>query len=153
VGGESTITGKELSKIMEEEYQIVYTDQPAWGIIGQGISDYNTQQAGDDQGRNLCFVLRGPDQEVVGGVIGATHWNWLYINLMWIKDEFRGRGYGHRLLALAEEEARNRGATHAYLDTFSFQAPGFYQKYGYEVFGELSDFPVGHQRFYLKKQL
>jgi GNAT superfamily N-acetyltransferase len=118
-----------------------------------GISDFNTEQAGDDNGQNLCFVLQTPDKDVVGGVIGATHWDWFYINLMWIKEELRGHGYGHRLLTLAEDEARNRGAKHAYLDTFSFQALGFYENYGYAVFGELDDFPTGHQRYYLKKQL
>jgi len=65
----------------------------------------------------------------------------------------RGRGYGHRLLTLAEEEGRKRGAEHAYLDTFSFQAPDFYKQHGYHVFGELSDFPQGHRRYYLTKQL
>lgn len=138
---------------MDEEYQIVYVDNPAWEIIGGGITEYNTQQAGDDQGKNLCFVLRSPDQEIVGGVIGATYWDWLYINLMWIKEELRGRGYGQQLLRLAEEEGRKRGATQVYLDTFSFQAPGFYEKYGYEVFGELRDFPPGHQRYFLTKRL
>ena len=138
---------------MDEEYQIVYIDQPPWEIIGGGIADYNTQQAGDDEGKNLCFVLRSPDQEIIGGVIGATYWNWLYINLMWIKEEFRGRGFGHQLLTLAEQEARQRGAEYAYLDTFSFQAPDFYKKHGYEVFGELNDFPPGHRRYFLSKQL
>jgi hypothetical protein len=42
---------------------------------------------------------------------------------------------------------------HAYLDTFSFQAPDFYKKLGYEVFGELQDFPHGHQRYFMKKRL
>jgi ribosomal protein S18 acetylase RimI-like enzyme len=138
---------------MDEEYRIAALDQPEWGVIGGGISAYNTQQAGDDNGKNLCFVLRNSNEEVVGGVISATHWDWFYINLMWIKEELRGRGYGGRLLALAEEEARRRGAKNAYLDTFSFQAPGFYKKYGYQVFGELQDFPTGHQRYYMKKQL
>ena len=138
---------------MDEGYQIVYIEQPAWEIIGGGIAHYNTQQAGDDEGKNLCFVLRSPDQEIVGGVIGATYWNWLYINLMWIKEEFRGRGFGHQLLTLAEQEALQRGAEYAYLDTFSFQAPDFYKKHGYEVFGELKDFPPGHQRYFLSKQL
>jgi len=138
---------------MEEKYEIVYIDEPAWEIIGGGITDYNTQQAGDDQGKNLCFVLRSPDQEIVGGVIGATYWDWLYINLMWIKDELRGHGYGEQLLMLAEEEGRKRGPRQVYLDTFSFQAPGFYKKYGYEVFGELHDFPPGYQRYFLTKHL
>ncbi|NTU64122.1 MAG: GNAT family N-acetyltransferase [Chloroflexi bacterium] len=76
-----------------------------------------------------------------------------YIDLLWLKEELRGRGYGHRLLMLAEDEARQRGATHAYMDTFSFQAPDFYQRHGYQVFGELKDFPHGHQRYFLTKQL
>jgi len=134
-------------------YRITAEEQPEWSIIGGGISEFNTQQAGDDNGKNLCFVLRGPDDAVVGGIIGATHWNWLYINLMWIREDVRGQGYGGQLLALAEGEGRKRGAKHAYLDTFSFQAPGFYKKYGYQVFGELTDFPGEHQRYYLKKDL
>jgi ribosomal protein S18 acetylase RimI-like enzyme len=138
---------------MDEEYQIVYADEPAWDIIGGGINNFNSQQAGDDKGRRLCFVLKGPDGSVAGGVIGATYWDWLSIDLMWIKEELRGRGYGHRLLALAEDEGRQRGAKHAHLDTFSFQAPDFYKRYGYQVFGELPGYPAGHRRYYLTKEL
>jgi GNAT superfamily N-acetyltransferase len=138
---------------MDEEYTIAYLEEPAWGVIGPGIHNYNIEQAGEDHGQQLCFVLRAPDETIVGGVIGATHWDWLHLDLMWVKEELRGRGYGHRLLTLAEEEARRRGAKNAYLDTFSFQAPEFYQQHGYRVFGQLDDFPVGHQRYYLKKQL
>lgn len=138
---------------MKEEYEIVYLEDPAWGVIGGGISEFNTQQAGDDAGKNLCFVVRNPGGEVVGGVIGATYWDWLYVNLMWVREDLRGSGYGRRLLALAEDEARKRGAKNSYLDTFSFQAPDFYKKYGYRVFGELPDFPAGHQRLFLTKKL
>jgi GNAT superfamily N-acetyltransferase len=138
---------------MEKEFSIVYVEKPEWGIIGGGINEYNKKQAGDDKGQQLCFILHSPDQEVVGGVIGATYWDWLYIDLMWVKEELRGRGYGHRLLVQAEDEARGRSAKKAYLDTFSFQAPDFYKKHGYQVFGELRDFPTGHQRYFLTKEL
>jgi GNAT superfamily N-acetyltransferase len=141
---------------MDAEYHIAYVEKPdeiPWGIIGGGISNFNTQQAGDGKSQSLCFVLRGLDEEIVGGVIGATYWDWLHIDLMWVKDELRGRGYGHRLLTLAENEARQRGAKNAYLDTFSFQAPDFYKRHGYQVFGELADFPPGYQRYFLTKQL
>jgi GNAT superfamily N-acetyltransferase len=74
-------------------------------------------------------------------------------DLLWVKEEHRGQGHGQRLLALAEQEARQRGAKGAYLDTFSFQAPDFYRKKGYEVFGVMQDFPEGHQRYYFRKQL
>ena len=140
---------------MDEEYHILYVNKPdefVWKAVGGGIRNYNTQQAGDNKHQSVCFVVHAPDQEIVGGVIGETYWEWLYINLLWVKDELRGRGYGHRLLTMAEAEARQRGAKNAYLDTFSFQAPGFYKQHGYQVFGELPDFPPGHRRYFLKKR-
>ena len=138
---------------MNKDYEIIFTEKPEWEVIGGGISEFNKQQAGDDSGKTLCYVIQGPDKEVVGGVIGATYWDWLYIDLMWIREDLRGQGYGKQLLELAEEEARKRGAKNAYLDTFSFQAPNFYKKHGYYFFGELQNFPPGHQRYFLQKKL
>jgi GNAT superfamily N-acetyltransferase len=141
---------------MEDSYHILSVDKPddpVWEAIGGGIQAHNIQHAGEDHGKRLCIVLYGPDQEVAGGLIGETYWNWLYISLMWLRDDLRGRGYGRRILLAAEEEALQRGATDAYLDTFSFQAPGFYEKQGYRVFGELADFPPGHRRYFYTKQL
>ena len=133
--------------------QVEKPDDPMWEVIGGGIHRYNVQQAGDPQGKQVCFVLRSADNDVAGGLIGETHWGWFYINLLFVKEEWRGRGYGHRLLTMAEEEARALGAKNAYLDTFTFQAPGFYEKHGYHVFGELRDFPPGHARCYYTKPL
>ncbi len=138
---------------MNTPLKIEELDQPAWNEIGGGLSDYNTQQAGDDAGENLCFVVRDAEGEIAGGVIGATYWGWLYINLMWLREGLRGQGLGAELLAKAEEKGRQRGAKHAYLDTFSFQARGFYEKFGYQVFGTLDDFPNQHQRFFMRKDL
>ncbi len=115
---------------MHENYQIISVENPEWSIIGGGIHNYNIQQAGEDNGQTMCFVVQGLNDEVVGGVIAATHWNWLYIDLMWIKEEFRGLCYCKRLLKLVEEKARELGAKNTYLDTFSFQALDFYKKYG-----------------------
>ena len=141
---------------MEEEYSIVYVEKPeesAWGIIGQGLQSYNIQEAGDNKFQRLCFALNSPDQEIVGGILGEVYWGWFYIDLLWVKDDLRGLGHGHRLLTVAEDEARKRGAAHAYLDTFTFQVPDFYFQHGYEIFGELQDFPTGHNRYFLKKEL
>ena len=79
---------------MDEEYQIVYAEAPEWDIIGGGINDYNKAQAGDEHAKRLCFVLKGPDQVVVGGVIGITFWDWLFIDLMWIKRNFAATDMG-----------------------------------------------------------
>jgi GNAT superfamily N-acetyltransferase len=138
---------------MDNELPCVKVEKPEWEIIGGGIEAFNQEKAGEDNAKSLCFVVYAPDQEIVGGVIGATYWDWLHVDLMWVKEEFRGRGYGQRLLELAEDEARQRGAKQVYLDTFSFQAPDFYKKHGYQVFGILQDFPSGFQRYFLTKLL
>jgi GNAT superfamily N-acetyltransferase len=90
---------------------------------------------------------------MAGGLIGETYWNWLHIELLWLEEGLRGRGYGQRLVIMAEDEARRRGMKHAYLNTFSFQAPDFYERLGYQRFGTLEDFPPGHKRHYYRKDL
>jgi len=141
---------------MEKDYQIVFVENPeesAWGIIGRGLQNYNIEQTKDKKFQRLCFVLQGSDQKIVGGILGEVYWGWFYIDLLWVQEKLRGHGYGHRLLVTAEDEARKKGAKHAYLDTFSFQVPDFYKQHGYQTFGELSDFPPGHQRYFMSKNL
>lgn len=138
---------------MDKKLRIEEMEKPVWEIIGGGINDYNTQQAGEDHAKNLCFVVKTAEDEIVGGVIGTTYWDWFSVELMWIREDLRGLGYGTQLLSLAEKQARERGAKQVILDTFSFQAPEFYKKFGYEVFGVLDNFPNGHKRYYMTKKL
>jgi len=145
-----------IPKNMNEKFQIVPEDKPeesAWGIIGRGVQNFNIEQTKDSKFQRLCFVLQDSNNETVGGILGEVYWGWFYIDLLWVEEELRGQGYGQRLLEIAEKEARKHGAKHAYLDTFSFQAPDFYKRYGYKVFGELQNFPPGHQRYFMTKQL
>jgi GNAT superfamily N-acetyltransferase len=141
---------------MDEKYQIlpmVQPDDALWKAVGGGIHAFNDQQAGENEHKFICYAIHDEEDQIAGGIIAETYWDWLYINLLFLKEELRGQGYGHKLLTLAEEEGRRRGARHAYLDTFSFQAPDFYKQHGYRVFGELADFPTGHQRYFLTKDL
>lgn len=141
---------------MSQPYNIVPIEKPedtAWGFIGKNLNRYNAEHAGEINSQILCFGVQGPEKDILGGIVAIIHWNWLFIDLMWLQENLRGKGYGSRLLMRVEEEARQRGATHAHLDTFSFQAPNFYKRHGYQVFGELRDFPPGHQRYFLTKQL
>jgi len=77
----------------------------------------------------------------------------LCVDLLFVPDTLRGRGLGSELMKRAEEEALARGCHSAWLDTFQFQARGFYERIGYQIFGELSDFPAGHARYFMKKAL
>lgn len=138
----------------KKEIEIVYLEEPEWGMIGQDIGTYNQQQAGESNYQSLCFVLKveAPDQAAVGDIIGATFWEWFYIDSLWLKEEFRGQGHGHALLVRGEGEARQREAKNAYLEILSFLMPDFYKQHGYHEIGELPNFPAGHQRYFLTKQ-
>lgn len=141
---------------MVEEYKIVPIEKPeesAWGIIGGGLSKYNIEKVGDNKFKRLSYALQDFEKEIVGGILAEVYWGWLYVDLLWVKEELRGQGYGHRLLTQLEAEGRKLGAKNAYLDTFSFQVPDFYKEHGYQVFGELQDFPPGHQRYFFRKVL
>lgn len=141
---------------MDEEYSIVSVEKPEEGarrIVVRGLDDFNVQQAGDFGLQSLFFALKAPDGEIAGGAFGDIFWGWFHLDVLWVHEKLRGRGYGSRLLKRIEDEARQRGAQHIYLDTFSFQAPEFYKRFGYRVFGELNDFPPGHQHYFLVKEL
>ena len=98
-------------------------------------------------------VLAREHGRVIGGLVGATNWQWLYIRLLAVDPSARAAGIGTKLMETAEKEAYRRGCTHAHVDTFSFQALPFYQKRGYTIFGQLPDYPETHTRYFLFKQL
>jgi GNAT superfamily N-acetyltransferase len=103
--------------------------------------------------RPLCVFARDETGRIVGGLTARTYWAYLDISFLWVDASVRGAGHGAALMAAAEGEARARGCRHVLLDTFSFQAPGFYAKLGYVEFGRLRDFTDGHERHYLTKDL
>jgi ribosomal protein S18 acetylase RimI-like enzyme len=122
-------------------------------ILSKGLSKHSESKNFPYDQQPLAIFIRNQHGEIIGGLSGATAWGWLHISLFWLSEELRGKGYGKKLIGLAETEALERGCKKAHLDTFSFQALGFYQKLGYEIFGELDDYPENAKRFYLKKTL
>lgn len=121
--------------------------------VVKGLVAYNTEKAGKSGWKQFAVSLRDENDAIVGGIVAYTLWDWCFVNLFWIDERFRGKGQGTAMLTQVEAIAKKRGARHIYLDTFSFQGDGFYQKLGYEVFGELDEFPPGHRRLWLKKDL
>jgi GNAT superfamily N-acetyltransferase len=101
----------------------------------------------------LAVLARDAGGRLVGGVVARVNWNWLHVSLVWVAEELRGGGIGALLLAAVEDEGRARGCTRAHLDTFSYQARPFYERHGWRVFATLEDYPEGHQRFFLRKDL
>jgi ribosomal protein S18 acetylase RimI-like enzyme len=102
---------------------------------------------------NINKCLKAGD-EVIGGILSEVYcWNILSIDVLWVKDEYRNKGYAKVLVNNAENEARKMGCRISHLDTFDFQAKELYEKLGYTVFGVLEDCPDGHNRYYMSKKL
>lgn len=113
----------------------------------------NVARARMDEGRNLAvFVHEAPDR-LVGGIAGWVWGQCLEIDYLWVHEDLRGQGYGRGLVHALEGEARARGCRWAVVDTYSFQAPEFYQKLGYEVLGMVDGYPREYQKLFLKKDL
>ena len=125
---------------------------PGKRAVLAGLRAYNAKQVGRIDHVPLSVTLR-EKRNIVGAVVGDTHLGWLFVQWFWIDEKYRGKGFGEKLLTTAEAEARKRGAKNVYLDTWSFQAPGFYKKLGYEEFHVSQDFPRGHTRHYFRKDL
>jgi len=89
----------------------------------------------------------------IAGIYAYTRGGCLDIRFLWVREEFRGVGLGSKLMHAVEQEAIRRGCHIATLETHSFQAPGFYQKLGYDAIGVLDGYPVGHKKHDLKKVL
>ncbi len=98
-----------------------------------------------------AFLVDG--DRVIEGADGHTQWSWLYVGHLWVDESFRRRGLGRRVMNGLERTSRERGCRAAWLNTFSFEALDFYLRLGYQSFGDLRDFPPGHSRHYLWKDL
>ena len=114
---------------------------------------YNVSQTGDDRYTPLVISLRDGSGSVVGGLVGGYLWGWLKIESFSVEASLRGRGLGTKLLLAAEADAREQGYQNIWLDTYSFQARPFYERFGYEVFAELGDYPPGHTLYFMRKRL
>ena len=134
-----------------EEIEVSHLDDYAH-FIRQKLNEYNHKFAPPDAHDRLCLVARRGDS-IIGGLVGGTYWNWLYVELFWVNEHERHTGLGTRILAKAEELAIQRGCLNAHLETHDFQNLGFYQRRQYVVFGELADLPEGHTKYYLCKHL
>ncbi|WP_145006535.1 GNAT family N-acetyltransferase [Pseudomonas oryzihabitans] len=135
------------------DYQLTdVADEALRQTIGAPLRRYNEAQAGPSGYRPLAIALTRGDQ-ALGGLWGYTGYGWLTVQLLAVDESARGQGAGRELLLRAEAEALSRGCHGAWLDTHEFQARGFYERLGYELFGELADYPPGFARYFLRKTL
>ena len=117
-----------------------------------GLNRFNVEYLPKQAHRSLAIAMRD-EGAIVGGIFGELWITVLSIKYFWIDERFRGKGHGTALIGSIEGEARRLGAVRAYVDTMSFQAPGFYRSCGYEQFGAIDGYPGGVTRHWFTKAL
>jgi len=121
-------------------------------IIEKALTEFNKPFLRDPAFAHFAIFVRDDIGGIRAGLDAYVYAGRMYVHNLWVHDELRRRGIGRELMSQAERRAAALGCHSAWPDTFSFQAPTFYEKIGYEVFGTL-DYPPDHKRIDLQKRL
>ena len=139
---------KGAGRVVAERSNAAAVSRELW----KGLIRFNREHAGPLRYKRTVLRVRDGKGKVLGGLILQSYWRESYVELLWLSARARGSGLGSRLLNEAERRAKRRGSRLIHLNTFSFQAPGFYEKQGYRRFGAMSGSPLGESRhFYVKR--
>ena len=117
------------------------------------IRSYNRSKRETAESEPLNLYAEDDSGELMAGLVAETFGNWLEIEYLFVKEDLRGQGIGSQLLQQAESEAKKRNCRYVFVNTYQFQAPAFYQKYGYQEVFTLKDYPCTGQRHYYQKDL
>ena len=126
---------------------------PASAELAGKLMQFNESQARPYDFTALRLAIFDAQGNLSAGLLGATGWAWLNIDILFVEPSERKSGLGRELVQRAIEIARARGCIGAMLDTFDFQARGFYEKQGFSVFGELANMPPGHSRYWMQRRI
>jgi len=137
--------GAELTPIEPTPQDVEYLEDRVY--------EHNASVTGIADGQLLAFLVRDDSGRIVAGICGNTWGGGCEIRQFWVEESQRRRGLGTRLFQAAEQEARRRGCTQMLLMTFSFQAPAFYARNGFEVLATIADHPRGHRNFLMRRRL
>jgi GNAT superfamily N-acetyltransferase len=129
-------------------------DPQAEAVVTGGLAAYNKETFGRIDTQTLDILVRDDkSSEIIGGLLGRSSLGLFFLDLFYLPKELRRSGLGSRIMGLAEDEARRRGCTAAFVYTVTFQAPEFYERHGYRRFGEIACPPDGATRIFLSKAL
>ena len=129
---------------------IVRRGQNEAEIIRRKLQQHNSRFLTDFS--EWCFCMEEHGQ-ILAGIYAVRELDCVTIEYLYVEEKHRGRGYGSQLLERIEQQARAAGAKRIFLNTFSFQAPAFYENHGYREVFTLEDYPYTEKRHYYTKAL
>ncbi len=119
--------------------------------IHNKLVEHNVKFITDYEEFSFCY--KDEDEKVVGGIVASRDNECLTIDFLWVDNSHRGKGIGAKLIKHMESIVVDKKCKLIYLNTFGFQAPEFYKKMGYELFGLLEECINGYDQYFFKKEL
>lgn len=110
--------------------------------LSDELDAYNFAAVGTSNLQELTVKVQDPHGELVAGLSGWTWGTCAGIGMVWVRQDSRKSGWGGRMLAAAEDVARDRGCRQLLVSSFTFQAPDFYRRHGYTEFARSEGLPV-----------
>lgn len=120
-------------------------------ILRDGMLSFNEDHLHDKAEQVSVYAI--DNNEIVGGAIVWIHRDAFYIDTFWMTDQCRGQGAGHEIMNKIEAYAREKEVGKIFVDTFSFQAETFYQKFNFNEIGRAPEYLLGHDRIFMRKDL
>lgn len=101
---------------------------------------------------NYCNFEAYDNGKLIGGAVGYIAWKWYFLDRLWIEEEHRKSGIGTKIINKIEEYAKDNNLLGVRMETWSFQARGFYEKMGYNVYATFEDCPPRTIDYFLRKR-
>ncbi|WP_432665634.1 GNAT family N-acetyltransferase [Wukongibacter baidiensis] len=131
-----------------------YTADDEKYLIQKYIDEFHKSKAGhDEESEEINLTLKDDKERLIAGILSKRVMEYLWISFLWVDDKYRGLGYGKKLLLELEKIAKEKGYKLIRLDTFSFQAPKFYEKLNYKLIAVEDDCPKGHTHYFFNKEI
>jgi ribosomal protein S18 acetylase RimI-like enzyme len=123
-------------------------------IITDGFAKHSdVRQAPPFNKTRINWLAHDNGTNLIGALTASLLWDWIYIDELWVHDNYRDQGLGKKLMMKAEDYAKAHQLSGLWLWTQSWQAADFYRHLGYVEFAEFKDFPKGYSRIGFRKQL
>jgi GNAT superfamily N-acetyltransferase len=137
---------------MEYKIETPSNHQQIIQFLDDRIYEFNSKTINRIDGRLFSKIIREANEEIIAGIAGWIWANACEITLLWVKEEYRKKKLGERLLRAAEEEAIDANCSVILIRSYTFQAPFFYEKQGYKIEHVIEDFPKGQKYYTLIKR-
>ena len=121
-------------------------------LVDQGLGDFNAAAAPLHEVRPMSCFARSDSGQVLGGAVGRRWGRCCELQQLWVEPTARGKGLGAQLMRAFEAQAVRHECDTLYLETYSFQVPGFYAALGYTVTHEHAVYPHGIVKFMMVKR-